>query len=46
MNKAEWVDPLLRGLAALGVATVIFVGAYLRFPKKRDDHASSDLGLD
>ncbi len=46
MTTAEWVEPLLRGLGALGLAALSFGAARLRFPRRGGHGAPADLGLD
>jgi hypothetical protein len=43
---AEWADPLLRGLAALGGAALIFSAARVRFARREHSDEAPDNGLD
>lgn len=42
----EWVDPLVRGCAALSATALIFAAARYRFRSKEDTDGPGDLGLD
>jgi hypothetical protein len=41
----DWLDPLLRGLAALVLAAAMFVAARIRFGRRERGDAG-DVGLD
>ena len=42
----EWVDPLVRGGAALVATVVLFGVAWLHFARNGDEGAPTDVGLD
>jgi hypothetical protein len=42
----EWVEPLVRGCAALVGTVLVFAAARFRFRRKEDVGAPADLGLD
>jgi hypothetical protein len=46
MNTAEWLQPLLHGCGALGLAALGFGLARLRFTRRRERGDPTDVGLD
>lgn len=42
----EWLDPLVRGCAALAGTGLLFAAARFRFRSKEDSDGPGDLGLD
>lgn len=42
----DWWEPLVRGVVALLLAGVVYLGARLRFHRKEGPGAGADIGLD
>ncbi len=42
----DWIEPAVRGGAALAVFALLFLAARLRGKERGPDHGSADIGLD